>query len=390
MKKLAFVINVFREDGFHSGGERVFYELVNRAVNMGWIVDLYCTSYLSNKNILRPKINKINFIGHPKDFKYPDKIEKFYNEVKNLIKEENYDHIISENISPPIDIGIFQGHSLLHYRKLSGNFLSKLLFTIQKYKFINAQKKWLNQKYSKIIVPSNILKEELMQNFGITEENFVVIYPGVDIPEIDCHSERLTGALESHDKTRPCDCFAKACNDNSFVFGLSAPSFGKKGGEIFLKALSVLKKKGYKFKAKVIYSKAKKNLKLKFLLYKYDLQDIIEFLPYQKDMHRFYNSVDVVVMPSLMETFGLVALEGMINSKPAIVSSFCGVSEILQDGINGFIFDMKKNASKNLADKLIYLLENKEKHSLLSQNAYETAIQHNWQEFCDKFFGELA
>ncbi|MEI8389082.1 MAG: glycosyltransferase family 4 protein [bacterium] len=367
MKKLAFVINVFREDGFHSGGERVFYELVNRAVNLGCIVDLYCTTYLSCQNILKSKINKINFIGHPKDFKHPEKIEKFYDQVKEMIHDENYDHVISENISVSIDIGVLQGHSLLHYKDLSGNFFSKLIFTIQKYKYINAQKKWLKNQYNKIIVPSNTLKDELIRNFKISDEKFVVIHPGVDIPKVKSHA---------------------ACN-KELVFGLSAPSFSKKGGNVFLKALSLLKKKGYKFKAKIIYSKSKINLKLQFLLSMYGLKDLIEFLPYQKDMQEFYNSVDVVVMPSLMETFGLVALEGMINNKPAVVSSFCGASEILEDEVNGFIFDMNKNSSVNLADKLIYLLENQEKYEDLSKMAYETAIKHNWQGFCDKFFEEL-
>ncbi|HBG48782.1 MAG TPA: hypothetical protein DDW90_04640 [Cyanobacteria bacterium UBA9971] len=384
MKKLAFVINVFREDDFHSGGERVFYELVNRAVESGWVVDLYCSSYLSKQNILKPKINKINFIGHPKDFKYPDKIEKFYDKVKNLIQNESYDHVISENISPPIDIGILQGHSLLHYRNLSENILSKLLFTLKKHKYINAQKKWIKQGYNKIIVPSNTLKDELKENFGINEEKFAVIYPCVDIPP-HCHCER-SEAIQQPMVNKWIASSQAPRNDDIITLGISAPSFSKKGGNIFLKALYILKKKGYKFKAKIIYPKAKKNLKLQFLVFKYGLKDLIEFLPHQENMQNFYNSIDAVVMPSLMETFGLVALEAMINAKPAVVSSFCGASEILQDKENGFIFDMHNNASENLAEKLIYLLENKDKYSELSKNAYETALKYNWQDFCDKFY----
>lgn len=375
MKKLAFVINVFREDDFHSGGERVFYELVNRAVESGYVADLYCSSYLSKQNILKPKLNKITFVGHPKDFKCSEKIEKFYEEVKKLIHNENYDHIITENISPPLDIGILQGHSLLHYRKFSGNILSKLLFTLKKNKFIKAQKKWLKHGYSKIIVPSNTLKNELKLNFGINDdEKLVVIYPGVDIP---ANQEQMLNKVQ-HD-------------DNHIItFGISAPSFSKKGGNVFLNALSILKKKGYKFKAKIIYPKVKKNLKLQFQLLNYGLKDLIEFLPYQQDMQDFYRQIDVVVMPSLMETFGLVALEGMINAKPAVVSSFCGASEIIHDNIDGFIFDMKKNASENLAQKLINLIENKDKYSEFSKNAHETALKYNWQVFCDKFYEVLS
>ena len=58
----------------------------------------------------------------------------------------------------------------------------------------------------------------------------------------------------------------------------------------------------------------------------------------------------------------------------------------MQDKENGFIFDMHNNASENLAEKLIYLLENKDKYSELSKNAYETALKYNWQDFCDKFY----
>ncbi len=170
------------------------------------------------------------------------------------------------------------------------------------------------------------------------------------------------------------------------TFGLSAPSFAKKGGNIFLKALSILKKKGYKFKAKIIYSKSGKNLWLQILLFYYGLREFIEFLPYQENMCYFYNSVDIVVMPSLMETFGLVALESMSKGKPAVVSSFCGASEILQDEENRFIFDMKKNPAENLSEKLIYFIKNRDKYPEFSQIAYETALNHNWKDFCDKFF----
>jgi len=229
MKKLAFIINVFREDDFHSGGEKLFYELVSRSIDDGCAVDLYCTTYLSRNNALRPKLNKIVFIGHPKDFKYPEKIERFYKKVKDLVEKENYDSVVSENISPPIDIGILQGHSLEHYRKKSG-----ILFGILKRRHVKAQKRWLKNQYRKIIVPSEILKKELKENFNIPDEKFTVIYPGVD---------------------RPQENKSLAAKPAIFTFGLSAPSFEKKGGYDFLKALKELDNRNYIFRAKIIYPK---------------------------------------------------------------------------------------------------------------------------------------
>jgi len=369
MKKFAFVINVFREDDFHSGGEKLFYEIVNRTIQDGYKADLYCTTYLGKNNILKNKLNKLTFLGHPKDFKYPEKIEDFYDRVKKLIQKENYDFIISENISPPIDIGVLQGHSLVHYRKNAGNLFSRILFGIKKFSHIKAQKQWLKSSYRKIIVPSEVLKDEISRNFNIPEEKFLVIQPGIDPQEDLPHTENQREV---------------------FTFGISAPSFGKKGGYIFLKALNILKNRGYNFRAKIIYPTLKKNPWLQFLLTLYGLKENVEFLSYQQDMSKFYNSVDCVVMPSVVETFGLVALEAMVRNKPAIVSSYSGASEIIADRDNGFVFDMKDHPHKNLADKMEIFLNNSVDYEQISKNAGKTAINYNWENFYKKFKENLV
>jgi glycogen(starch) synthase len=48
-----------------------------------------------------------------------------------------------------------------------------------------------------------------------------------------------------------------------------------------------------------------------------------------------YRSADVLVVPSLYEPFGLVALEGMICGTPVVVSDTGGLSEIVEDGHTG-------------------------------------------------------
>lgn len=371
MKKIAFIINVFRDSDFKSGGEKLFYELLTRSLNNGYIVDLYCTTYLGQK-FLENKVN-IYYIGKPRDFKWANKVEKIYDDIKKLTENKAYDFIISENITPPIDIAILQGHSLVHYCKMAGNPISKLLFILKKFKNIRYQQKWLRVGYRKIFVPSEILKNEIAQNFKIDKEKFEVIYPGVDMPE------------KSTDK----DYSDLIANQREIIFGLSAPSFGKKGGYITLKALKILKKLDCKFRVKIIYPKAKNNIYLNFLIKIYGLKDYIEFLPYQSDMASFYNSVDCLIMPSLLETFGLVAVEAMANKKVAIVGSYAGASEIINDSVNGFVFDMNKKPEKNLAQKMLYIIHNVEKLSYLSENAYNTALDLSWENTYNNFVKEL-
>lgn len=101
----------------------------------------------------------------------------------------------------------------------------------------------MEQGYNKIFVPSNALKQDIINNFGINENKINIIYPGVEIP-----SDVET--IENKPLQKP------------LVFGLSAPGFKIKGGFVFLKALSLLKAKDMDFKAKIIYPKFRKNWEL--------------------------------------------------------------------------------------------------------------------------------
>ena len=368
--RIAFVINVFREKDFRSGGEKFFFELVNKAIADNHHVDLYCSKYISDSG--KPELaglNKITVLGNSRLYKHPEKVEKLYKEIRNYLDKESYDFVLAENITPSLDIALLQGHSAIHYQKNISNILSKILFGIKKYKHIKYQEKWLNQGYRKIFAVSNILKNDIMTNFNIPEDRISVIYPGIDMPEIT--AERA---------------FNK---NNQIIFGLSAPSFRNKGGYIFLKALHILKKQNYKFKAKIIYPKSGKNLALMFLVKIFGLEKYIDFLPYQNNMQSFYDSVDCVVMPSIVETFGLVALEAMANKKPCIVSSCSGVSEIIDDGVNGFVFIMDRHASENLAQKMAFIINNADKSSEYPQNAYETAKIYSWKKTCGELIKEL-
>ena len=100
-------------------------------------------------------------------------------------------------------------------------------------------------------------------------------------------------------------------------------------------------------------------------------------------MNNFYESIDCVVMPSLLETFGLVATEAMSYKKPAITSSYCGVSEIIADSKEGFVFN--KNNHENLAEKMENFLNNSVSYEIISESAYETAVKLNWHSFYERF-----
>ncbi|MCP4723513.1 MAG: glycosyltransferase family 4 protein [bacterium] len=76
------------------------------------------------------------------------------------------------------------------------------------------------------------------------------------------------------------------------------------------------------------------------------------------DVRPLIDSLDVSVLTSPNETFGLVLIESLAMKVPVIGSDNGGVPEIIEDGVNGFLIEPDNSAE--LADKLIKLLGDKD------------------------------
>jgi 1,2-diacylglycerol 3-alpha-glucosyltransferase len=60
------------------------------------------------------------------------------------------------------------------------------------------------------------------------------------------------------------------------------------------------------------------------------------------DLPAYYGLASALVLPSVCETWGLVVNEGMAAGLPAIVSRACGSAELVENGINGYVFSPGK------------------------------------------------
>ena len=393
---MAFVIRLLQKDNFHGGGEKLFFNLIKRFADSDYEIDIYC----SNSDMkYADGINKIIVVDEYYDHLKPETMERFYSKVKNLIKNENYDFVISENITPPVDITFLQGHSLLNRLKRDKNPLEAFFYNFRKIKQerMKYHKKWFKEGYRKIFVVSEVLKRDIVENYGISEDKIFVIYPGVDISDFNISKPETVTLNSFQGLSNSGQMLKQVQHDNKKVttgsnvvtFGIAAPGFKIKGGFIFLKALGILKKQGHDFKAGIIYPKYKKNLGVKLLVKLLNIEKNVEFLPYQQNIQEFYNSIDVLVAPSVEDTFNLAVLEAMANYKPCIVSANAGASEIIKDGENGFVFNMKGKPEKNLAEKMILFIKDYAKNTDICEKAFETAKYYSWQRTFEQFVEEL-
>ena len=71
-----------------------------------------------------------------------------------------------------------------------------------------------------------------------------------------------------------------------------------------------------------------------------NLQNKVTIVDFQKNLWKFYDCIDIVIVPTTdPEPFGLVALEGMLSKKPVIASNHGGLKEIVVHNKTGVLFE---------------------------------------------------
>ncbi len=79
----------------------------------------------------------------------------------------------------------------------------------------------------------------------------------------------------------------------------------------------------------------------------------------QNKVFEFYSIMDIFVMPSLYEGFGLTAAEAMAACLPVVGTNIEGLSELVEDGVTGFLVPSGDCAA--LSEAILKLLQNPEK-----------------------------
>jgi glycosyltransferase involved in cell wall biosynthesis len=121
---------------------------------------------------------------------------------------------------------------------------------------------------------------------------------------------------------------------SELLFGVVGRLDPVKGHEVFLRALSLLKRKGLEFKAVIVGEE--KNVKLRSLLEllkALSLDEEVTFIPERrKDIVDIMSAVDVGVVPSLgSEMIARVPLEFMACRRPVVVSNVGVLPEIVRE-----------------------------------------------------------
>jgi D-inositol-3-phosphate glycosyltransferase len=274
-----------------------------------------------------------------------DFIPEFSENLKKYLKKQKsqYDIVYSnywmsgllgETIKNRFSIPLVHTYHTLAFMKTNGN---SHLYS-EHTKRIKSEKK-LSYASDGIISFSNKEKEFLEREYKISPKKVRLIYPGVNNGLFDYSvSKKILRQIDYR--------------DNEIILLYVGRIDPVKGLAVLIKAINELKDK-----SKDLYNKLrliiigggkpesdfktnKEYIRMNSLINEKGLEKKIKFLGSKRNDHlyRYYSVADAVVIPSISESFGLVALEALACGTPVIGSQTGGIVSIIKEGKNGFSF----------------------------------------------------
>ncbi|MDI6723947.1 MAG: glycosyltransferase family 4 protein [Methanobacterium sp.] len=244
----------------------------------------------------------------------------------------------------------------LFYHKSPLSSVSNFLIT----KFL----KMAFKKINKIVFVSEYLYSESEKIFGhVIKDKGVVIHNGINISSIN--------GVKSIELKKG--------------FNILFPGGPKliKGGDILIESVKRLVNEIPDLNLYIALDVPENHL-IRQMVKNYNLENHVNFVGFlnKKKYMAFLNSVDILVMPSRMESFGIVYLEAMALGIPVIASDVGGIPEIIKNQRNGILTSLDPD---DVSNAILTLYNDHEKRKNISINNLNDAHKFEWANLVKKY-----
>ena len=265
--------------------------------------------------------------------------------IRKIIKQENYDHLIDFYFKIPKDLLNKHSISWLH-SSLKGSKPRNLKKSMERI-----------AKTGKVVVITEDLKKEFIKYFSQYENKVKRIYNFFDLESTIYKSNQIDYLTIKEKELLKTD-YILACSRID----------DKKDLGTLIKAFKILKEK-YKLKEKLyIVGNGPSKYKYENLVKKYRLEEEVLFLGTKNNPYIWMRNAKLFVHSSLKEGFGMVLVEAMI-CETMVISTDCpvGPSEILENGKSGILVNI--GDYEKMAEEIKKYLYSKEEREKIISNA---------------------
>jgi L-malate glycosyltransferase len=228
-------------------------------------------------------------------------------------------------------------------------------------------------KYTKtchgIIANSHSVRRSLIAT-GIPAANIEVIPPGIELP-----AELPTSGFRAQARAR------WGFSNDDFVIGHAGAFTREKGQDVALEAARLLAPKLPNARMLLVGDGPER---------RHQTEGIAMLPGFLDDLTEFYAALDLFIMPSRSEGWGLTALEAMSNGLAVIATDVGGLPELVKPGKTGWL--VPADSPSALADAMEAAASDPVRRCQYGRNARERAAQFSIQrtvELTEQFYTRL-
>lgn len=214
--------------------------------------------------------------------------------------------------------------------------------------------RWANQ----IIAVSDHTREQLRDLYRFDEDKLTTVPPGID-------TERF----------RPVDEIHPAVEPNRETILVVSRLDPRKGIDKAIHAFAQLDRPNAEL---LIGGTGRLESSLMELATELGVREDVRFLGFVPDeeMVSLYASVDLFVLPSEYEGFGIVFMEAMACGTPVVGTDVGGIPTAVEEGETGYL--VPRDGVDELSERMTEMLTNPEAYEQLSKASRKWAETHNW------------
>lgn len=105
------------------------------------------------------------------------------------------------------------------------------------------------------------------------------------------------------------------------------------------------------------------------------IESNVRFAGWRPDVSLTMSAFDLFAFPSINEGMGKALVEAMAMEKPVVASRIGGITDLVNDGVNGFL--VPPSDPEALADRILFLVESPDTGRRMAAKAAETAAAYS-------------
>ncbi len=289
-------------------------------------------------------------------FEYPLGLLK----LANYLRRENVD-ILHTHLFEPSVIGLLAGTLARTKMRIETRHYSDYHTRINKRWHVRLDQLCTGLGHG-VIAVSQHTADHMISEEQAPPEKLHVVLNGIDFARVK--------RSDNYDRNRARQEFA---DEETPLLLIAARLHPEKGYEYLFQAITKLK---HRFNGKIKLLVAGKGALLNHyqeMVRALGCDDVVTFLGFRKDLPDLMAGVDLFVLPSVAEAFGLVLAEALYLGTPVVSTQVGGIPEIVADGVDGVLVPPAN--AEALADAIAALLNDPTRRGQMAGTGCEKVLR---------------